>query len=101
MSLTNREIRLKRRPAGMPTEADFELVETPVPTPRPGEVLVRNIYMSVDPYMRGRMVDRASYVPPFQVGEVLSGGAVVQVVTSNNNPNFKTGDFVNNFSGWR
>ncbi len=101
MSQTNREIRLKRRPLGMPGEADFELAETPIPTPGPGQVLVRNIYMSVDPYMRGRMVDRASYVPPFQVGEVLSGGAVGQVVTSNNNPNFKTGDFVNNFSGWR
>ena len=101
MSQSNREIRLKRRPTGMPTEADFELAETPVPTPGAGQVLVRNIYMSVDPYMRGRMVDRASYVPPFQVGEVLSGGAVGQVTASNGNPNFKAGDFVNNFSGWR
>ncbi|SRR5579885_256025 len=100
MSQSNREIRLKRRPSGMPTEADFELAETPVPTPGPGQVLVRNIYMSVDPYMRGRMVDRASYIPPFQVGEVLSGGAVGQVAASNNAA-FKTGDFVNNFSGWR
>ena len=96
----NREIRLKRRPAGMPAEADFELAETPVPTPGEGEVLVRNSYMSVDPYMRGRMVDRASYVPPFQVGEVLSGGAVGTVVKSNN-PRFKPGDQVNHFNGWR
>ena len=96
----NREIRLKRRPEGMPAPGDFELAETRVRDPGAGEVLVRNIYMSVDPYMRGRMVDRASYVPPFQVGEVLNGGAVGQVAASNN-PNFKTGDYVNNFSGWR
>ncbi|HEX3810159.1 MAG TPA: NADP-dependent oxidoreductase [Rhizomicrobium sp.] len=96
----SREIRLKRRPEGMPTEADFELAETTVPAPGPGEVQVRNIYMSVDPYMRGRMVDRKSYVPPFQVGEALSGGAVGRVAASNN-PNFKPGDYVNNFSGWK
>src|SRR5579871_3884564 len=52
-------------------------------------------------YMRGRMVDRASYVPPFQVGEVLSGGAIGQVVASNNNKDFKAGDYVSNFNGWR
>jgi len=99
-SQKNREIRLKKRPVGMPTPADFELAETEVPTAGAGQVLVRNIYMSVDPYMRGRMVDRESYVPPFQVGEALSGGAVGQVVESNN-PSFKKGDYVNNFSGWR
>lgn len=100
MAQTNREIRLKRRPEGMPALSDFELAETPVPTPGPGQVLVRNIYMSVDPYMRGRMVDRESYVPPFQIGETLSGGAVGQVVSSRND-GFKAGDYVNNFSGWR
>ncbi|MGH6873236.1 MAG: NADP-dependent oxidoreductase [Rhizomicrobium sp.] len=94
------EVRLKRRPVGMPAPGDFELAETPVPTPGPGQVLVRNAYMSVDPYMRGRMTDRASYVPPFQIGEALSGGAVGQVVESNN-PNWKKGDYVSNFSGWR
>jgi NADPH-dependent curcumin reductase CurA len=96
----NHEIRLKSRPDGMPTAANFELVETPVPTPGHGQVLVRNSYMSVDPYMRGRMVDRVSYSPPFQIGETLTGGAVGQVVASNN-PGFKVGDFVSNFSGWR
>lgn len=96
----NHEIRLKSRPDGMPTAANFELVETPVPTPGHGQVLVRNSYMSVDPYMRGRMVDRMSYSPPFQIGETLTGGAVGQVVASNN-PGFKVGDFVSNFSGWR
>jgi len=97
----SREVRLKRRPQGMPSLADFEVAETPVPSPGPGQVLVRNIYMSVDPYMRGRMVERESYVPPFQIGEALSGGAVGQVTASNGNANFKPGDYVSNFSGWR
>ena len=96
----NREIRLRRRPEGMPQPGDFELAETAVPTPGPGQVLVRNSYMSVDPYMRGRMVERESYVPPFQIGEVLSGGAVGQVVASNN-PQFAVGDYVSHFGGWR
>lgn len=98
---TNREIRLKKRPVGMPAPGDFELAETPIPTPGHGQILVRNSYMSVDPYMRGRMVDRKSYVPPFQIGETLSGGAVGQVVASNNNSGFQVGDYVSNFSGWR
>ena len=96
----SREIRLGRRPEGMPTRNDFVMAETEVPAPGPGQVLVRNIYMSVDPYMRGRMVIRESYVPPFQIGEALSGGAVGQVVESDN-PRFKRGDYVSNFSGWR
>jgi NADPH-dependent curcumin reductase CurA len=97
----NREIRLKRRPQGMPGLDDFELAETGVPTPAHGQVLVRNVYMSVDPYMRGRMVDRESYSPPFQIGEALSGGAVGQVASTNGNDKFKVGDYVSNFSGWR
>ena len=96
----NHEIRLKSRPEGMPTRANFELVETPIPTPGHGQVLIRNSYMSVDPYMRGRMVDRVSYSPPFQIGETLTGGAVGQV-TASNNPKFAVGDFVSNFAGWR
>jgi NADPH-dependent curcumin reductase CurA len=97
----SREIRLKRRPAGMPDPGDFELVETTISDPGPQQILVHNIFMSVDPYMRGRMVDRASYVPPFQVGEPLSGGAVGKVVAVNGNPRFREGDYVLNFSGWR
>jgi NADPH-dependent curcumin reductase CurA len=96
----SREIRLKRRPAGMPAPEDFELAETTVATPAEGEVLVRNSYMSVDPYMRGRMVDRKSYVPPFQIGEALSGGAVGQVVASQS-PHLKVGDYVQSMNGWR
>jgi NADPH-dependent curcumin reductase CurA len=97
----NREIRLKQRPVGLPSPADFELVETTVPDPGPGQILVHNLFMSVDPYMRGRMMDRKSYVPPFQIGEALSGGAVGEVFASNSNGQFAPGDFVSNFSGWR
>ena len=97
----NHEIRLKSRPLGLPTPDNFELAETPVPTPAAGQVLVRNSYISVDPYMRGRMVDRKSYVPPFQIGEALQGHAVGQVVASNGNSAFKVGDYVQSMNGWR
>jgi NADPH-dependent curcumin reductase CurA len=97
----NRDIRLKRRPSGLPTPADFELVEGEIQTSARGQVLVRNLFMSVDPYMRGRMIDRESYVPPFQIGEVLQGGAVGKVVASNSNSQFQAGDYVVSMSGWR
>jgi NADPH-dependent curcumin reductase CurA len=80
--VTSREIRLKSRPVGMPGAENFELATVTVPDPAPGEVQVKNIWMTVDPYMRGRMVDRASYVPPFQLGEPLQGGAIGEVVAS-------------------
>src|ERR1700761_7902456 len=96
----SQEIRLKRRPVGMPALDDFELAETPVPTPGEGQVLVRNSFMSVDPYMRGRMTDRASYVPPFELGKAMQGGAIGEV-TASNDPNFKPGDLVNSMFGWR
>jgi hypothetical protein len=96
----NHEIRLKSRPVGVPTTDNFELAETAVPTPGAGQVLVRNAYISVDPYMRGRMVDRKSYVPPFQIGEALTGHAVGQVVASNS-ADVKVGDFVQSMNGWR
>jgi len=97
----NRDIRLKRRPSGLPAPADFELVESDIPTPGPGQVLVRNLFMSVDPYMRGRMRDRKSYIAPFQIGAVLQGGAVGKVVTSNANADFLAGDYVVSMNGWR
>lgn len=65
--MKSREIRLKNRPVGMPCGTDFELAEANVTEIGEGEVLIRNVYMSVDPYMRGRMYDRKSYVPPFQI----------------------------------
>jgi len=96
----NREVRLLNRPGGMPAPGDFEVVETAIPTPREGQVLVRNSFISVDPYMRGRMNDQKSYVPPFQLGETLTGGAVGEVVVSQS-PNHKPGDFVFSNFGWR
>ena len=83
MTDTTREIRLASRPEGPPTAENFELAEVPVPEPGEGQALVRNAYLSVDPYMRGRMREAKSYVPPFQVGKVMEGGAVGQVVASN------------------
>jgi hypothetical protein len=84
----------------MPEEGDFELVEVPAPEPGEGEILVRNVYMSVDPYMRGRMRDVKSYVPPFEVGAVMSGGNVGQVIESRHDA-FAEGDFVMGMQGWR
>ncbi|GAK45843.1 alcohol dehydrogenase [Tepidicaulis marinus] len=100
MSVTSKEIRLAARPVGMPKESDFEVAEATIADPKDGEVLVRNIWMSVDPYMRGRMMDRESYVPPFQIGKPLEGGAIGQVVKSKSDK-FKEGDYVNSMLGWR
>jgi len=95
-----REIRLKSRPVGLPVAENFELAEVALPAPAQGEVLVRNLWMSVDPYMRGRMYDRPSYAPPFQLGEPLQGGAIGRVEQSNH-PDFATGDLVESMNGWR
>src|SRR5262245_55118302 len=100
MATTSREIRLKSRPVGMPQAENFELASVDVPAPGEGQVLVRNMWMSVDPYMRGRMYDRASYVPPFELGKALQGGAVGRVVTSND-AKFQPGDLVESMFGWR
>ena len=97
---TSREIRLKSRPVGEPTAANFELASVTLPDPAPGEVQVRNSWMTVDPYMRGRMNDVQSYTPPFQIGQALQGGAVGEVVASND-PAFKKGETVQSFFGWR
>ena len=96
----SREIRLVSRPVGTPTADNFGTAEVDVRAPGAGEVLVRNTFMSVDPYMRGRMYDRASYVPPFQIGEALQGGALGEVVESNAE-GFARGDLVSSFFGWR
>jgi len=100
MSQTSREIQLAARPVGEPKQSDFRLAEVEVPDPGPGEVLVRNRWMSVDPYMRGRMTDRPSYVPPFQIGATLEGGAVGEVVASNA-PELAAGTTVLHNLGWR
>jgi len=96
----SREIRLKNRPVGLPAESDFELAEVTIPEVRAGEILVQNIYMSVDPYMRSRMYDRKSYLPPFQLNQPLEGSCVGRVVESKNEQ-FKVGDFVLGWLGWR
>src|SRR5215471_5168682 len=96
----SREIRLQRRPVGLPQESDFELISVSLPPLRAGEVLVRNLYMSVDPYMRGRMTDQPSYVQPFQVGQPLDGGCVGQVVQSQGGK-LQVGDYVLGRKGWR
>ncbi|MEZ6023157.1 MAG: NADP-dependent oxidoreductase [Hyphomonadaceae bacterium] len=100
MTTKAREIRLKSRPVGLPEAANFEVATVDLPEPGANEVLVRNNWMSVDPYMRGRMYDRPSYVPPFQLGEVLQGGAIGTVVKSNH-PDFAPGDLVESMLGWR
>lgn len=96
----NRMVLLARRPRGWPDESTFELAEEPVPEPGPGEVLVRNVYMSVDPYMRGRMNDVRSYTPPFEVGKPLEGGAIGRIEVSNHD-DFQAGDYVQSNLGWR
>jgi hypothetical protein len=100
VTIAAREIHLKSRPAGLPGPDNFELVERRLPVPAEGQLLVRTLWMSVDPYMRGRMVDRPSYIAPFQVGQPLEGAAV-GVVEQSAAPGFAPGDVVTHFSGWR
>jgi len=100
MAQVNKQITLAARPSGMPKPSDFKLVESSVPEAKAGEILVRVLYVSVDPYMRGRMNDVKSYAPPAQIGEVMGAGAVGQVVNSQS-AQFETGDFVEGFFGWQ
>jgi NADPH-dependent curcumin reductase CurA len=99
-NITSREIRLASRPTGVPTASNFTLAETTLEPLQDQQVLVRNLFMSVDPYMRGRMNDRKSYVPPFEIGKVLDGGAVGEVIESRSSE-FKAGDVVTSRYGWR
>jgi NADPH-dependent curcumin reductase CurA len=98
--MTAHEIRLAARPKGWPTEETFEHATAEVPPLQDGEALVRNVFMSVDPYMRGRMNDMKSYVPPFQIGKVLEGGAVGEVLESRS-ADVREGDIVQSMRGWR
>ncbi|MCH0565228.1 MULTISPECIES: NADP-dependent oxidoreductase [unclassified Streptomyces] len=98
--MINREWHLLSRPVGWPEAGDFALVEAPMPTPGEGQVLVRNRYLSVDPYMRGRMSAAKSYVAPFELGKVMQGGAVGEVVESRAE-GIEVGDHVLHFLGWR
>jgi NADPH-dependent curcumin reductase CurA len=94
-----REVVLAARPQGEPKESDFELRESPAREPGDGEVVVRNVFVSVDPYMRGRMAGVRTYVGPFEVGEAIDGGAVGRVVDSRH-AGFETGDWVTSQLGW-
>jgi NADPH-dependent curcumin reductase CurA len=96
----SREWRLLSRPVGWPKPEDFELAEAEIRQPGPGQVLVRNAYLSVDPYMRGRMSAAKSYVAPFELGKAMQGGAVGEVVASEAE-GISAGDHVLHFGGWR
>ena len=98
--MKTKQVVLARRPVGLPQAEDFAVHEVELAEPGDGEVVVRNVCMSVDPYMRGRMIDRRSYTPPFQVGEALTGGAIGQVVRSND-PDVPEGTHVESHFGWR
>ncbi len=100
MAELNRQIKLAARPAGMPKASDFELVESVIPEPAEGEVLVRTLYLSVDPYQRGRMNEGRSYAKGVEIGEVMIGGVVGEVAASRHS-NFQEGEFVNGDVGWQ
>ena len=94
------QILLDSRPEGMPATTNFKLASIPLADINDGEFLVKNLWMSVDPYMRGRMIDRESYIAPFALGEVLQGGAIGEVIESRH-PEFPVGSKVSSMLGWR
>lgn len=96
----NRQFQLAARPAGLPKESDFKLVEAPLPAPQQGQVLVKTVYLSVDPYMRGRITGVRTYADPVNVGDVMVGGTVGQVIESHD-PSLHPGDFVVGYWGWQ
>ncbi len=100
MTDENLQVRLASRPAGRPTADNFSFVKEPVPVPREGQVLLRTRYLSLDPYMRGRMSDAPSYAPPVEVGGVMVGGTIGEVVESKA-PGLEPGDVVLAYSGWQ
>lgn len=99
-NLKNRAVALKAYPDGMPRPENFDVIESDVADPGEGEFVVRNQWMSVDPYMRGRMTIRESYISPFQIGQPLEGSAIGKVIISNNK-DFPEGTLVNTMFGWR
>jgi NADPH-dependent curcumin reductase len=96
----NLQVRLASRPEGRPSAANFAISAAPVPEPDEGQVLIRTKYLSLDPYMRGRMSDAPSYAPPVEVGGVMVGGTIGEVVSSRD-PGFSPGDLVLAYSGWQ
>jgi leukotriene B4 12-hydroxydehydrogenase/15-oxo-prostaglandin 13-reductase len=96
----NRQFQLAARPVGLPKESDFKLVEAPLSAPQQGQVLLKTVFLSVDPYMRGRMTGVRTYADPVNVGDVMVGGTVGQVIESHD-PSLHPGDFVTGYWGWR
>ena len=96
----NLQVLLDHRPTDKVSPANFRIVETPVPAPGPGEVLVRHTFLSLDPYMRGRLSDAKSYAKPQELGAVMGGGTV-GIVEASNNPRFRVGDAVVGMGGWQ
>ncbi len=96
----NKTILLNQRPQGKPTLADFKTITEEVPAPQGGEVLLKTVYVSVDPYLRGRMNDARSYVPPFQLNEPIRSGIIAEVVESKH-ADYQTGDFVSGTLAWK
>lgn len=96
---TRLSVILRHRPSGPPRESDFEVRQDPLPSPAAGEVLVRTVFLSLDPYMRGRLSDRPSYAAPVQIGEVMTGETVGEVIASAD-PRFASGDLVSGARGW-
>src|SRR5689334_2741595 len=99
-SAATRQIRLKSRPEGPPRLDNFEMAESPVPAPVEGEVLIRTLYLSLDPYMRGRMSAAKSYARPAEIGQPMVGGTVGEIVASRNGA-YAVGDIVLGYGGWQ
>src|SRR5690606_38423703 len=97
---TTKTINLKNRPVGKPTLSDFEFTTSEIPALQDGEVLLSTRYVSVDPYLRGRMSDAPSYIEPFQVGKPMASGIIAEVIESKHN-DFKAGDFVSGMMPWK
>ena len=95
-----RSVVLRHRPSGAPRPQDFDIAEDDVPDPGAGEVVTRTIWLSIDPYMRGRLSDRPSYAPPVQIGEVMTGETIGEVIASSD-PRFAVGDVVRGSRGWQ
>jgi len=99
-TLTNRRIVLAARPQGAPQSSDFSMISEPIPDLGEGEIISRTIYLSLDPYMRGRMNEGKSYAAPVEIGETMCGGTVSQVLKSNN-PEFAKDDYILTYDGWQ
>jgi NADPH-dependent curcumin reductase CurA len=98
--MVNRQFVLAARPVGMAKESDFRMVEAPVPVPKDSEVLLKALYLSVDPYMRSRMNAARSYTAPVEIGGLMVGAGVAEVIESKN-PNYRVGDIVTAYTGWQ